>query len=226
MRSLLADLGRGRKARFTLIELLVVIAIIAILAALLLPALAKAREMSQRISCSNNLKQLGVAAYLYANDYADAPPQGGYYYTPAPPDYPTDIRWCYQMNAYLNKKPLFACPSDKTTSPNPAWTSWPEVADYGYNAFVNSDRFPGFLLKMSNVKHPSKTPLIAEMAGLNNFITQAFILPASDFQSIAIRHAGSGNFLWFDGHVQWQPRIEYIQMALAAGSDNFCKGAW
>jgi prepilin-type N-terminal cleavage/methylation domain-containing protein/prepilin-type processing-associated H-X9-DG protein len=123
---------------FTLIELLVVIAIIAILAAILFPVFARAREKARQTSCLSNLKQLGLAVIMYAQDYDGMHPV--MYWTPVTGyDDGVSIGGYTVMTAmlpYVKNSQIFACPSIRPTKTYTHTNGVITRSDYQFSCFV------------------------------------------------------------------------------------------
>ena len=134
---------RQRKTRqaFTLVELLVVIAIIGILVGLLLPAVQAAREAARRMSCSNNFKQIGLAAHNYHSAYKQLPIQQGGTFTDG--NVPADMNNLHDLSYLVGLTPFFeqqalweqiSQPSTATVSGGPGSQSppWPKMGPAPY----------------------------------------------------------------------------------------------
>jgi prepilin-type N-terminal cleavage/methylation domain-containing protein/prepilin-type processing-associated H-X9-DG protein len=204
-----------RHRGFTLIELLVVIAIIAILAAILFPVFARAREKARQSGCQSNLKQIGIAATMYAQDYDETMVTAW-----RMSNNQDGTTWADMLMPYMKNLQLLDCPSSglKTALLGPTTWGGYTVNRTALSYGINANYYGGYAgsasgptanrptgMNMARIQAPAETVLHTDHYGNYEAASQydiqaaytAVPLNASDY-----RHNEQSNVLFCDGHVK------------------------
>lgn len=208
------DLRNG----FTLIELLVVIAVIAILAGLLLPAIAKAKQRAKATACLSNLKQIGVAAQMYAHDS-----EGVLLLDATIPD--PNITWGTILftNLNLGARDVFVCPAYKPFR----FEHWQNIYGIRRDPPTNCVRGPaGVLFRVDCPPNPTEFLLVADTTtqGVGGWTARnCYVFKVGTAtKNVHARHSIRANGLFLDAHVEPcnRTRLEDLGVPAEYGADT------